>query len=568
MRYLAFACDYDGTLATEGVVFDHVLDALKRLRDSGRRLCLVTGRELDDLRRVFPALDLFDRIVAENGAQVFTPETREERLLGESPPPRFVELLRARGVQPISVGRVIVATWEPHENAVLDTIRDLGLELQVIFNKGAVMVLPTGVNKAAGLRAALKDLRLSAHNTVAVGDAENDHALLAECEVGVAVQNALPVLKERADWVTDRSRGDGVVELIERMLASDLQELAPRLARAEIELGRDERDAPLTVPAYGRRLLVCGTSGSGKSTLTTGFIERLADKHYQFCLIDPEGDYDAFEDTIAVGDEQTAPKNDEVVDLLISGEKNVIVNLLGVPLEQRSGFFAPLLARLMECRTRWGRPHFIVVDEAHHMMPEGHVILADALEHLPAGLLLITVHPDRLAARILSEIDTLVVVGETPEDAFQAFARATGKEAPHVGDARLTPGEALVWSHARDAVQGRAPPPPPQIRAGRARRGQELLLPWSQGRAQPARSQPRALPADRRRRRRRHVGAPPAPARLLAVAARGDQEPGPGRRGPRARAPERPRPARQPRQDPRSDREDLHAARVTATEQP
>jgi HAD superfamily hydrolase (TIGR01484 family) len=87
---------------------------------------------------------------------------------------------------------VIVATWTPHEQVVLDTIRALGLELQVIFNKGAVMVLPSGVNKAFGLRAALAELALSAHNTVAIGDAENDHALLAECELGVAVDNALP----------------------------------------------------------------------------------------------------------------------------------------------------------------------------------------------------------------------------------------------------------------------------------------------------------------------------------------------------------------------------------------
>src|SRR5205823_4267005 len=98
---------------------------------------------------------------------------------------------------PLSVGQVIVATWHPHEQAVLDTIRDLGLELQVVFNKGAVMILPSGVNKATGLLAALNSLGLSPHNAVAIGDAENDHALLAACECGVAVANALPSVKER-----------------------------------------------------------------------------------------------------------------------------------------------------------------------------------------------------------------------------------------------------------------------------------------------------------------------------------------------------------------------------------
>ena len=117
-------------------------------------------------------------------------------------------MLKDRGVKPISFGKVVVATWEPHQHTVLHVIRDLGLELDIIFNKGAVMILPPGVNKGSGLHAALADIGVSSHNAVGVGDAENDHTLLAECEVGVAVQNALPTLKERADWVTRAARGD------------------------------------------------------------------------------------------------------------------------------------------------------------------------------------------------------------------------------------------------------------------------------------------------------------------------------------------------------------------------
>ena len=81
MRYLALCCDYDGTIAHHGRVDEPTLAALKRLRESGRKLLLVTGRELDDLQTVFPHLDLFARIVAENGALIYRPETREERLL-------------------------------------------------------------------------------------------------------------------------------------------------------------------------------------------------------------------------------------------------------------------------------------------------------------------------------------------------------------------------------------------------------------------------------------------------------------------------------------------------------
>jgi len=227
MHYLALATDYDGTLASDGRVDDETIAALDRLRDSGRRLILVTGRHLDDLLYVFPEINLCDWVVLENGALLYRPATREEKPLGAPPPEEFVKALQQRGVDPLAVGRVIVATWHPHENTVLDVIRDLGLEYQVIFNKGAVMVLPSGVNKASGLSAALKELGLSPHNTVAIGDAENDQALLDCCGCGVAVANALPMLKERADFVTKGDRGAGVVELINQLLASDLAELAP-----------------------------------------------------------------------------------------------------------------------------------------------------------------------------------------------------------------------------------------------------------------------------------------------------------------------------------------------------
>lgn len=227
MRYQVLATDYDGTLAHHGAVDEATIAALVRARESGRKLVLVSGRELEDLLGVFPRTDLFDLLVLENGAIVVNPRTGEVRLIGEAPPPSFLEALRVRNVAPVSRGRVIVATWEPHDPAVLDAIRELGLELQVIFNKGAVMILPSGINKATGLSAALTELGIDAANVVGIGDAENDHALLSMCGCGVAVANALPTLRERADLVTRGDHGAGVQELVAMLLADDLAGVRP-----------------------------------------------------------------------------------------------------------------------------------------------------------------------------------------------------------------------------------------------------------------------------------------------------------------------------------------------------
>src|SRR6201996_9403650 len=282
MRYLVLCTDYDGTVATDGRVLPETEAALERLLASGRRLVLVTGRELDDLQKVCPRLDLFEYVVAENGALLYHPATGEETPLAPRPPETFVALLRQRGVGPISVGRVIVATWEPHETMVLATIRDLGLELQVIFNKGAVMILPAGVNKATGLAHALAKMEISPHNTVGVGDAENDHALLASCECSAAVANALPTLKNAADIVTQADHGAGVVELIDELLRDDLASREPKLTRHHVLRGTNEEGEEVRIPPHGQTVLVVGEKGVGKSVLATRLLDRLATQGYSF----------------------------------------------------------------------------------------------------------------------------------------------------------------------------------------------------------------------------------------------------------------------------------------------
>jgi HAD superfamily hydrolase (TIGR01484 family) len=231
MNYLALASDYDGTLAQDSHVTEETLAAMRRLKESGRRLILVTGRELPELESVFPDFHLCDAIVAENGALLRWPAEDREEVLGEPAPEAFLTEMIHRGVKPFSQGKVIFATWRPHEAVVLEVIQSLGLEYQIIFNKRAVMVLPSGINKATGLAKALKRMKISPNQVVGVGDAENDHAFLESCAVAVAVENALPSLKDRCDMVLMKDHGAGVVELIDRMLADDLAGLGVRRPR-------------------------------------------------------------------------------------------------------------------------------------------------------------------------------------------------------------------------------------------------------------------------------------------------------------------------------------------------
>jgi HAD superfamily hydrolase (TIGR01484 family) len=449
MRYFALATDYDGTLATHGAVEPHVLAALQKARDMGRRLVLVTGRVWPELQEVFPEYRVFHRIVAENGALLIDPETNEQTLLAQPPPAAFAERLRELHVAPLSIGKVIVATWEPWQHSVLAAIRDLGLELQVIFNKGAVMVLPSGVNKASGLQAALAQLGISRHNCIGVGDAENDHALLEQCELGVAVANAIPILQERADWTTLGERGDGVAELIDEWLASDLSARAPRHGRVNLALGHGRGGEAYGVPAQGSRLLVCGRSGSGKSSLTSALLEQLTDAEYQYCLIDPEGDFQTSPGRVVMGDAEHRPDPTEVVKSLAVTPANVVVNLLGVPLEERTTFASTLFKQLKHHQEACGRPHWIVIDEAHHMLGQDVDVNAAELHEESSSLVLVTVHPSHLHPSELERVDTVIVVGPSPDAMLGELRQLPRFDIPPLPEDAATPGNIVVWSRQR-----------------------------------------------------------------------------------------------------------------------
>jgi hydroxymethylpyrimidine pyrophosphatase-like HAD family hydrolase len=448
VRYLALCCDYDGTLAEDGRVSSTTLNALERLRASGRKVVLVTGRVLAELRTVCGRLDLFDLVVAENGACLYNPATDAERVLAARPPEIFIETLRRRGVKPLSVGRVVVAAWLPQETIVLNAIHDLGLELQVIFNKDAVMVLPTGVNKASGLAVALRDLNLSPCNIVGIGDAENDHAFLAACQVGVAVENALPLLKDAADFVTRNARGAGVVELIEELLHDDLRARDCQLSRRRMVLGLEESGEEILQCVHDFNALLVGTQGSELHAATSGLLQRLTARGYNFCVVDPEGSFTGLEHALALGSATQAPALEEAWQLLNTYDTNVVVSLEGVPIGARADFFALLIKCILETRARTGRPHWVVINEF------GQLFRMSTQGCGPApwpseGVLRLSERLESADQSALRGIKTVLAFGHSAQSTLDEVGAASDIAAALHTKPCLKPGEALYWSVSR-----------------------------------------------------------------------------------------------------------------------
>ena len=218
------------------------------------------------------------------------------------------------------------------------------------------MVLPADVSKGSGLMAALDRLQLAPLNVVGVGDAENDQIFLQRCGCAVAVANALPMVKESADFVTEEPDAAGVAALASQIVTDDLASVIQRLRRQGIELARDENDQPVTIWPQGGGLLIAGVSGAGKSTIAMGLLERLAGRGFQFCVIDPEGDYAEVNEAVSIGDAEREARSEEAIELLRQSKANVVINFIGISLSDWPRRFAEAFSHLGRLRAETARP--------------------------------------------------------------------------------------------------------------------------------------------------------------------------------------------------------------------
>ena len=373
MRFSVLALDYDGTIARDGALDLDVRSAIGEARSRGISVILVTGRILSDLRRVTGSLDFVDAVVAENGAVLLFPDGTS-RLIGQPPPAIFVEELRRRGVD-FTAGQCVVETDAPAAPQILSIIRDLELPLVLVFNRGRLMVLPQAISKGMGLREALTMLRLSAHNAIAIGDAENDHDLLAMSEFGVAVAWGSKALQAKADDVLPGDGPPAVAGYI-RKAAKEMRLPPERIDRSRLVLGHTDDGYPLALAMRGRNILIAGDPRSGKSWVAGLICEQLILQGYSLCVIDAEGDYRTLEPlpgVVVFGGDAPPPELPDLARVLRHPYMSAVVDLSHVAYREKVKYLNALLPMLAMLRRTTGLPHRIVVDEAHYFLHEPNV---------------------------------------------------------------------------------------------------------------------------------------------------------------------------------------------------
>jgi hydroxymethylpyrimidine pyrophosphatase-like HAD family hydrolase len=409
MKFSALALDYDGTIATEGVFDPTVRQAIGEVRQRGIVVILVTGRRLPDLHAVGGDLTCFDAIVAENGAVVEFPASGRHMVIGHRPSPVSLDELQRRSI-PFVAGECVLEADAQWAQPTLEVIRSLEQPLILAFNSGRLMILPQAIGKSTGLRQALFSLRISIHNTIGVGDAENDHDLIDACEVGVAVAWGSQALRAVADEVIEGSGPKAVADYIRRV-AQQPRLSARQMGRRHLLLGHEHNGAEVSLAVRGRTILIAGEPGTGKSWLAGLLCEQLILQGYCLCIIDPEGDYrslEALPTVITLGGDDPPPQARELIRALRHPDVSVVVDLSKISHHEKREYLRTLLPLLVTLRRNTGLPHKILLDEAHYFLAGPDVARLIDLEL--AGYVFVTYRVSSLPAPVRETADVVVLV--------------------------------------------------------------------------------------------------------------------------------------------------------------
>ncbi|HLC43124.1 MAG TPA: HAD family hydrolase [Methylomirabilota bacterium] len=410
MLFKALACDYDGTLASEDRIGQAALSALEQARQAGLRLILVTGRTFFELTRVCERLDLFDAVVAENGGVIYFPGPGVLRDQAPPPPSRLLAELDRRGIS-FQAGRVIVGVGRGDEEKVNEALGAAGVNLQRCYNRAALMLVPAGISKGEGVRLVIRELGLSFHDVLALGDAENDVDFFEACGWAGCPANAVPALWERADWIFSGDDGEGIAQAIAGPILHETLPL-PRSSRHRITLGwAVESSEPVTIPARGVNMLVLGDPLAGKSWLTGGVIEHLISRDYAVCVFDPEGDFQSLRRLPGViwGEIQDKASLERAVDQFDRNPLgSVVMDLASLPHAMKVRMIEKGLELVHLLRRGRGLPHWVVLDEAHYSLHrEGVADRSIGLED--KGFCLVSYKGSWIRELVLKAMDVLIL---------------------------------------------------------------------------------------------------------------------------------------------------------------
>jgi hydroxymethylpyrimidine pyrophosphatase-like HAD family hydrolase len=457
MHISIIATDFDGTISQGDQLAPEAARALRRWRETGRFSVLVSGRSFEFLHGLQEREQVFDLIVAENGAVLYNAHTDEMRLPFGDVPDDLIDTLLKLDI-PVWRGIAIAGTTLPYDDVVWVASREMGRAAHVETNRNEVMLLPPGASKGAGLLNLLQSEGLSPRNLLAIGDAQNDLSLLRVAEVKVAVANAVEELKAIADYVTAEAGPTGMADFVGRYLLDGKPFDFPVRSAHHFSLDAATEFRLNAYDLVDREILIAGGSGYSKSWLACRLADGLLGGGYQLLGLDPTGDLYALRrhtSCLSLGREET-PAISLVVQLLGETGLSLVVDLssLETP-EEQVLYTTGLLRRVLEMRRRLGRPHWILIDEAQDLLggPDNPARLPLLQGFESFGVCLVAWQPSRLDRAVLDRMHGFVLTRHRLSREVECLGNLLASHGLDVDGlperlGQLDEGQALIWGLA------------------------------------------------------------------------------------------------------------------------
>jgi hypothetical protein len=369
-------------------------------------------------------LELFDIVVAENGGILYFPGTGTIRNVAPPPPPELLGELERRSLF-FRVGRTIVDMARSDAEHARQALMATQTRMDLVFNRGSLMLLPSGISKGTGVRSAIQALGLTGHEVLALGDAENDLDFFDACDWRACPENAVPELKQQADWVFPGENGTGIARaIVDHILPGRLA--VARSARHQLMIGWATRSGELVeIPERDVNVLIQGDPVSGKSWLAGLLAERLVERRYGVCVIDPEGDYSGLASLSGASWSDIRDRHAVMRGLQRFEQEPgalVVLDLSTLDHAEKLHLIEAALERIRELRRLNASPHWVILDEAHYSLHVGGVG-----EHTVGlevrGFCLVTCRMSWVRESLLKQID-LVLFTRTTASTELEFVRS------------------------------------------------------------------------------------------------------------------------------------------------
>jgi len=253
MTYKLLILDVDGTILPYGTYLRHVVPSEKVTQAIAKaseklHVCLATGRPFFMVEHLIQHLHLSGFIILSDGAQVMNLKTKKivyEKLISKKDVLTACEILSSLGItffvhdagEDIEYTKAyqpkrpfnIFTTYHIDEKLVDKAVEKISHIPTLKMNKthwgkvgkAGILISHAEATKLHGIYEVEKQLGVKTEEIIGVGDSGNDFQLLMASGLKVAMGNALPDLKDIADYVAPSVNEDGVADVIEKFVLQE-----------------------------------------------------------------------------------------------------------------------------------------------------------------------------------------------------------------------------------------------------------------------------------------------------------------------------------------------------------